>query len=126
MIDGFKKFIAQGNAIDLAVGVVIGAAFKEVVDAIVNSIINPLIAGLVGKPNFDSILSFKLGSADAVLSIGAVITQVVSFLLVAIAVYFFVVVPINALKARRASGEGDEEPTNEEKMVALLERIAAK
>lgn len=126
MIDGFKKFIAQGNAIDLAVGVVIGAAFKSVVDAIVGNVITPLIAGLVGKPNFDSVLSFTLGSEKAVVSFGAVITQVVSFLLVAAAVYFFVVVPINALKARRASGEGDEEPTNEEKMVALLERIAAK
>lgn len=126
MLEGFKKFIAQGNAVDLAVGVVIGAAFKSVVDAIVGNVITPLIAGLVGKPNFDSVLSFKLGSENAVVSFGAVITQLVSFLLVAAAVYFFVVVPINALKARRASGEGDEEPTNEEKMVALLEQIAAK
>jgi len=127
MIAGFKKFIIQGNAVDLAVGIVIGIAFKAVVDKIVSAVINPLIGGIFGKPNFDHVLTFKVGSHHAVVSIGAVITQLVNFLLVALAVYFLIVMPINALNDRRKRGqESEDEQSNEDKMVELLERIANK
>src|SRR5664279_3993011 len=125
MIAGFKKFIIQGNAVDLAVGIVIGIAFKAVVDKIVSAVINPLIGGIFGKPNFDNVLTFTVGSHHAVVSIGAVITQLVNFLLVALAVYFLIVMPINALNDRRKRGEQPaDEQSNEDKMVELLERIA--
>jgi large conductance mechanosensitive channel len=127
MIAGFKKFILQGNAVDLAVGIVIGIAFKAVVDKIVSAVINPLIGGIFGKPNFDHALTFKVGSHGAVVSVGAVITQLVNFLLVALAVYFLIVMPINALNDRRKRGqEPDDEKSNEEKIVELLQQIAAK
>ncbi len=110
MIQGFKEFISRGNAIDLAVGVVIGAAFTAVVTAVVEKFINPLVGGLFGEPNFDAVGQFKIN--DAVVQPGAILTALVSFLLVAFAVYFMIVVPMNKLAERRASGQ--EEPEAEE------------
>jgi len=125
VIAGFKKFIVQGNAIDLAVGVVIGAAFKAVVDALVAGVINPLIGAIFGKPNLDNTFVLTINHAD--ISFGVVLTQVITFVLVAAAVYFLIVMPINALNERRKAGQDTEaEPTNEEKIVSLLEQIANK
>lgn len=123
MLAGFKKFIIQGNAIDLAVGVIIGAAFSAVVTALVQGVITPLIAAIVGKPTFDDVV---INIGDSQILIGTLITAIVNLLLIGAAVYFFIVVPINAMKERRASGAEPAEPTNEEKMVALLEQIASK
>ena len=97
MLSGFKQFILRGNVIDMAVGVVIGAAFGGVVTALTKDLLTPLIAALVGKPDFSSI-SFTVGST--VFPVGDFINTVVSFLLIAAAVYFFVVTPINALVTR--------------------------
>ena len=123
MLDGFKKFIIQGNAIDLAVGLILGLAFKEVVNALVDGIIMPIIAAVIGKPNFND-LGIDIG--DSVIRYGVLITAVVNLVLVGAALYFFLVLPMNTLKERRARGEEPADPTNEEKMVALLEQIAAK
>jgi large conductance mechanosensitive channel len=97
MLEGFKKFILRGNVVDLAVGVVIGAAFGSVVTAFTKDLLTPLIAAVVGKPDF-SALGFKIG--QTAIPIGDFINAVVSFLLVAGAVYFFVVLPLNTLMAR--------------------------
>ena len=97
MLDGFKKFILRGNVVDLAVGVVIGAAFGGVVTAFTKDLLTPLIAALVGKPDFSAV-GFKIG--DTPFAIGDFINAIVSFVLVAGAVYFFVVLPLNALMAR--------------------------
>ncbi|HZS97521.1 MAG TPA: large conductance mechanosensitive channel protein MscL [Terriglobales bacterium] len=97
MLDGFKKFILRGNVVDLAVGVVIGAAFGGVVTAFTKDLLTPLIAALVGKPDFSSV-GFKIG--ETAFPVGDFINAIVSFLLVAGAVYFFVVLPLNALMAR--------------------------
>lgn len=109
MIQGFKDFISRGNAIDLAVGMIIGAAFTGVVTALVENLINPLIAGIVGKPDFDNLFEFTIGSATV--QPGAVLTALVNFLLVAFALYFFLVLPMNKLAERRQSTE--EEPVEE-------------
>ncbi|MDN5557844.1 MAG: large conductance mechanosensitive channel protein MscL [Ruaniaceae bacterium] len=109
MLQGFKDFIARGNAIEMAVGIVIGAAFGGVVNAAVDSFINPLIGGLFGQPNFDNVLSFTVG--DAVVMPGAILTALVNFLLVALAVYFLIVVPMNKLAELRVS---DKEEVVEE------------
>ncbi len=108
MLSGFKQFVLRGNVVDLAVGVVIGAAFGTVVTALVKDLINPTIALLVGKPDFTGI-SFTIGST--VFPIGDFFTAVVSFLLVAAAVYFFVVTPINALIARSRKDAAPADPT---------------
>ena len=108
MLSGFKQFILRGSVVDLAVGVVIGAAFGTIITALVKDIINPVIALLVGKPDFTGI-SFTIRST--VFPIGDFITAVVSFLLVAGAVYFFVVTPINALVARNRKDPVPTDPT---------------
>ncbi|MCB1013555.1 MAG: large conductance mechanosensitive channel protein MscL [Acidimicrobiales bacterium] len=123
MLAGFKKFIVQGNAMDLAVGIIMGLAFKAVVDALVNEVIMPFVAALIGEPSFDDL---TLTINDSVIRYGVVITAAVNLVLVGAAVYVFLVMPMNALRDRRAKGEEPAEPTNEERMVALLERIAAK
>lgn len=120
MLQGFKEFISRGNAIDLAVGVVIGAAFSGVVTALVDKFINPLIGALFGEPNFDSVGAFKLNGA--LIQPGAILTALVSFLLVALALYFFVVVPMNKMAERRVAGI-DEEPTAPAEDVLLLTEI---
>ena len=94
---GFKSFLLRGNVVDLAVGVVIGAAFGTVVSATVKDLLTPLIAAVVGKPDFSNI-SFSLhGSKFAV---GDFANAVVSFVLIGAAVYYLVVIPVNALVAR--------------------------
>lgn len=122
-IAGFKDFISRGNAIDLAVGVVIGAAFGAVVSAIVNKFINPLIAGLIGKPNFDKVLEFHLGSATV--QPGAIITALVNFLLVALAIYCCIIVPMNkvikAREAKKKTEEEDEKPEVDPQVELLTE-----
>lgn len=121
MLEGFKEFIARGNAVELAVGVVIGGAFTAVVTALVDGIINPLIAGLFGRPNLDQIWVISLG--DAQVLPGMVLTALINFLLVAAAVYFLVVVPLNRLAARRAAPEEPEEEPETPQDVALLTEI---
>lgn len=108
MLDGFKKFILRGNVVDMAVGVVIGAAFGTVVAALTKDLLTPLIAALVGKPDFSAI-TFTINGT--VFPIGDFINACVAFVLVAAAIYFFVVTPVNALVARMKRGEAPPDPT---------------
>lgn len=122
MIKGFKEFIMRGNVIDLAVGVVIGAAFNALVTQLTASFLEPLIGLLLGGGVEGGTFTVN----DQVFDVGAFINAVITFLLTAAALYFLVVVPFNHLRERRERGQEQEvEPTNEEKMVALLEQIAA-
>jgi len=93
MLKGFRDFILRGNVLDLAVGVIIGGAFGTVVTSLVKDIFNPFIGNLVGKPDFSAIQYNHV-------MIGNFLNAVIAFLLVAVAVYFFIVVPANALMAR--------------------------
>jgi large conductance mechanosensitive channel len=97
MAGGFRQFLLRGNVVDLAVGVVIGASFGGVVTAFTKDLLTPFIAAIVGKPDFSAIEFTVNGSK---FPIGDFINAVVAFLLVATAVYYFVVLPINALIAR--------------------------
>ncbi|WP_447925675.1 large conductance mechanosensitive channel protein MscL [Georgenia muralis] len=124
MLQGFKEFVARGNAVDLAVGVVIGAAFGGVVTAIVEKVLNPLVAGIVGQPNFDDVLAFTLG--DATVQPGAVVTALVNFLLVAGAIYFLVVTPMNRLAARRRDEEAEPAaPTDDVRVLTEIRDLLA-
>lgn len=102
MIKGFRDFILRGNVIDLAVAVVIGAAFKAVVDALVKDFITPLIAAVGGQPDF-SALDFTINNSR--FAYGDFINQVVSFLIIAAVVYFLIVAPVNRLMALRKTEE---------------------
>jgi large conductance mechanosensitive channel len=118
MLDGFKKFILRGNVVDMAVGIVIGASFGGVVTSLVKALIEPLIALLVGKPNFDSI-AFTVRSTT--FPVGAFLTAIVNFVLIAAAIYFFVVTPVNALIARMHRGEKLPDPTTKKCTECLSE-----
>ncbi len=108
MLSGFKKFLMRGNVVDLAVAVVMGAAFGTVVTALVKDLLTPIISAAVGKPDFSGIVFTINGSK---FPIGDFINAAVSFLLVAAAVYFFVVIPMNTLTARLKRGEVPPDPT---------------
>lgn len=97
MLKEFKAFILRGNVVDLAVGIVIGAAFTLVVNNLVGNVLTPLIAAIFGKPNFDSLIATVNGGQ---VKWGTVLTALVNFLLVAAALFFFVVKPVNWLTAR--------------------------
>jgi large conductance mechanosensitive channel len=101
MFKGFREFIMRGNVIDLAVAVVIGAAFGAVVKAFVDNILTPIIAAIFGKPDFSNLVFTVNGST---FRYGLFINALISFLLVAAAIYFVVVLPMNKLAERRARG----------------------
>ncbi|MFZ3343027.1 MAG: large conductance mechanosensitive channel protein MscL [Terriglobales bacterium] len=108
MLSGFKQFILRGNVVDMAVGVVIGAAFGGVVTALTKDLLTPLIAAIVGKPDFSSI-SFAIHGTP--FPVGDFINACISFLLIAAAIYFFVVTPINALVSRMRKAPAPADPT---------------
>jgi large conductance mechanosensitive channel len=108
MLQGFKQFILRGNVLDLAVAVVMGAAFGAVVSALVKDLITPFIAAIVGKPDFSAIEFTVHGSR---FPIGDFINAAVSFFLIAAAVYFFIVLPMNTILARIRRGEEAPDPT---------------
>jgi large conductance mechanosensitive channel len=108
MLKEFKAFVLKGNVVDLAVAVVIGAAFTSVVNALVKDLLTPLIA-IPGKTDF-SALDFTVRNSH--FQYGAFLNEVISFLLIAAAVFFFVVKPMNVMIARRNRGEStDESPS---------------
>ncbi len=105
---GFKAFLMRGNVVDLAVAVVIGAAFGAVVTALVKDLLTPLIAAAVGKVDFSAIQFTVNGSKFLV---GDFVNALISFAFIAAAVYFFVVLPMNKLTALRRRGEAPPDPT---------------
>lgn len=122
MIKGFKKFILRGSVIDMAVGVVMGSAVTSVVTTIVNYIINPLIAMIFGKPELNGVLTISMNGAT--ISFGAVIGALLNFLIVATAVYFCIVLPINKLREIGADLlQIEHEKTEEEKEKSVKKKL---
>jgi len=111
MAGGFKEFVLRGNVVDLAVGVVVGAAFGGVVTAFTKDLLTPLIAAVAGKPDFSAI-QFTLNGSKFLL--GDFINAAISFLIVAAAVYYFVVLPINALIERTKKQPPPADPTTKQ------------
>jgi large conductance mechanosensitive channel len=120
MFKGFRDFITRGNVIDLAVAVVIGAAFTLLVNALVDHLITPLIAAIFGEPNLDDVATFTINGAE--FSIGAVLTAALNFLLVAAAIYFVLIAPMNKFREQRAKGQ-EEEPKAPPEDILLLQEI---
>jgi large conductance mechanosensitive channel len=111
MFKGFREFIMRGNVVDLAVAVVIGAAFGAVVKAFVDNIITPIIAAIFGQPDFAG-LKFTINGS--IFQYGLFINALVSFLLIALAVYYVVVVPMNKMAELRARGQAPEDPATKQ------------
>lgn len=108
MLKGFKEFVLRGNVLDLAIAVVIGAAFTNLINALVKDLITPLIGAVVGKPDFSAWVVTVNGSPFLV---GDFLNAVIAFVLMAAAVYFFVVAPMNAWIERRRRGQAPPDPT---------------
>ena len=129
MLEGFKNFLMRGNIVDLAVAVIIGAAFGAVVDSIVKDIVTPIIGLIGGQPDFGAIC---IGTYDSVkkscggIGIGNFINALISFVIKAAAVYFIVVVPMNAAMARLKKPEAPAAPvgpTQEELLVQIRDLL---
>ena len=134
-LQDFKAFAMKGNVIDMAVGVVMGGAVTTVVNSIVNSVISPFIAMIFGKPNMDGLLAITFNGATV--SFGAVLGAILNFLIIAAAVYFCILVPINKFRdmteallaktklaeQKEAEEKAAEEPSAEEQTVQLLQQI---
>lgn len=97
MLSGFKSFIMRGNVVDLAIGVVIGAAFGGVVTSLVTDVITPIIAAIFKQPDFSSIAITINGSA---IMLGNFLNSLISFVIIAAVIYYFVVIPINKMMIR--------------------------
>jgi large conductance mechanosensitive channel len=119
MLKGFKEFIMRGNVVDLAIAVVIGTAFTALVKAFVADILTPIVAAIFGQPNFGG-LTLTINHSQFLY--GDLINEAITFVSVAAAIYFFVVVPLNKIAERRARGQAapvDEVPPD----IALLTEI---
>jgi large conductance mechanosensitive channel len=121
MLRDFKDFLFRGNIIELAVAFVMGVAFAAVVNSLVQNLVMPVIAMIIGKPDFND-LTFTIN--DAVYRYGAFITDVIQFIAIAAAVFFFVVKPVQAMLARLRrepieEGMPDEERRHQELLTAL-------
>ena len=126
MLNGFKDFILRGNVVDLAVAVVIGAAFTTIVTAFTKGIIEPLINAVTppASPGFG--IQLVDGKESTYVDVAAVITALLNFLIVAAVIYFVIVLPLNTLKARRKRGEetGQTEPTDVELLMQIRDLLA--
>lgn len=127
MLQGFRDFIARGNVVDLAVAVVIGAAFTAVVNAIVEDLINPLLGLLFNAESLNQALIVTVGNAE--FRFGAVVAALITFLAVALVVYLVFVLPMNTYREHRAAkaGVSDEEAqlTEQEVLVQIRDLLAA-
>jgi large conductance mechanosensitive channel len=126
LLKGFKDFLMRGNVIDLAVAVVVGAAFTAIVTAFTTNLINPIVA-LFGGNNVQG-LAIQLGeNPKTTVDFGAIITAVINFLIVAAVVYFALVLPMNKIKERRERGKepGPAEPTDVELLKEIRDLLAA-
>lgn len=135
MFRGFKEFILRGNVIDLAVAVVIGAAFTAIINALVEGLLNPALGALFNADNLKAAWIVEIpslsGGDPAKLTFGAVAAAVIQFLLVAAAVYFALVLPVNKLKeraeAKRNAGQPDPEaPVTELDLLTQIRDLLAR
>lgn len=120
---GFKDFIMRGSVIDLAVAFVIGVAIVALISSIVDGIINPLIAAIFGKPDLTAVGNFTIN--NSMFSIGLVLTALVNFVLIAAAVYFLIVLPMNKLRERKAKEE-EAAPTETDLLAQIRDALLAR
>ena len=119
MLKGFRDFITRGNVVDLAVAVIIGAAFGAIVDSLVKDLITPLLAVLGGQPDFSAI---KAGP----LAVGNFLNAVIAFLIKAVALYFIVVLPVSRIAARLAAAPPAPVPNPQEVLLTEIRDLLKK
>ena len=123
MLREFRDFLMRGNIVELAVAFVMGVAFAAVVTSLVDNLVMPVVAMIIGKPDFND-LTFTIN--DAVFRYGAFITDAITFVATAAAVFFFIVKPMNALTARFVKPGEEEVPDEERRHQELLAALRAR
>jgi large conductance mechanosensitive channel len=123
VIKEFRDFLMRGNIVDLAVAFVMGVAFGALVNSFVNDLVMPIVAMIIGKPDFSN-LTFTIN--DAVFAYGAFITQAIAFVATAAAVFFFIVKPVGALRARFVRPQDEPIPDEERRHQELLAALRAR
>ena len=119
MLKGFRDFITRGNVVDLAVAVIVGAAFGAIVDSLVKDLITPIIAALGGQPDFSAIKAGPLG-------VGNFLNAVIAFLIKAFALYFIVVLPFSRVAARLAAAAPAAAPNPQEVLLTEIRDLLKK
>jgi large conductance mechanosensitive channel len=122
MIKEFRDFLFRGNIVELAVAFVMGLAFAALINSLVNNLLTPVIAMIIGKPNFND-LTFTIN--DAVFRYGAFLTDLIQFVAIAAAVFFFIVKPVNAVLERLGSPAEEDMPDEERRHQELLAALGA-
>jgi large conductance mechanosensitive channel len=127
MLKGFKDFILRGNVVDLAVAVVIGAAFATIVTAFTDSVIKPLINAITPASSPGLGVTLIAGKDSTYVDFAAVITAAINFVIVAAVIYFAIVLPVNVIQERRRRGEetGPAEPTEVELLAEIRDLLSA-
>ena len=123
MLKEFKDFLLRGNIVELAVAFVLGVAFGALVTSFVNNLVMPIVAMIIGKPDFSN-LTFTIN--DAVFRYGAFLTDAITFLATAAAIFFFVVKPMNAVMARMTKPDEEEITDEERRHQELLAALGAR
>ena len=123
MLKGFRDFVMKGNVLDLAVAVVIGAAFAAVIKAVVDGLINPLIAAIFGKQSIGDALSFTINNSR--FSLGVIIDALIYFVAVAAVIYFLVIVPYNKIRVRYVAEEEADGRSEETKVLEEIRDLLA-
>lgn len=128
MLKGFKDFVLRGNVVDLAVAVVIGAAFATVVSAFTDKIVQPLVNAITPADSPGLGITIVAGKPSTYVDFAALITAAINFVIVAAVVYFVIVTPMNLIKERRHRGEeaGPAEPTEVELLVEIRDLLASR
>ena len=126
MLNGFKEFILRGNVIDLAVAVVIGAAFTSIVTSIVTGVINPTIGALFNASDLAKAFPLPIptvSGGEAIIYFGAVLAAVINFLLVALVVYFALIVPVNVIKKRASARKNAGQAVVQEPIITEIDLL---
>jgi large conductance mechanosensitive channel len=125
MLEGFKNFLMRGNVVDLAVGVIIGGAFGAITASLVADVFTPLLGMLFGQPDFSSLVIGANADGKGGILIGKFITAIINFFMVALAVYFFIVTPMNRLKKPEAPA-APAGPTPDQALLAEIRDLLKK
>ncbi|WFR72035.1 large conductance mechanosensitive channel protein MscL [Prescottella defluvii] len=124
MLRGFKDFLLRGNVLDLAVAVVVGAAFTAIVTAFTSNIVNPLVAAVGGSKEHAWGFYVLPGNQETFVNVGAVVTAIINFVIIAAVVYFVLIVPSNAVKARFATEEEDTKASEADLLIQIRDILA--
>ncbi|MBT2265955.1 large conductance mechanosensitive channel protein MscL [Rhodococcus erythropolis] len=125
MLKGFKDFLLRGNVLDLAVAVVIGAAFTAIVTAFTSNIINPLVASIGGGNEYGWGIQLTGDTSETFLNFGAVVTAIINFIIIAAVVYFVLIVPANVAKKKFVSEPEDKEASETDLLIQIRDILSA-